>query len=200
MSGTDGEGPLTFLEVLDTIDGAGSADKVQLGEILDKFGRRAFGPFLLVPALIAILPVIGMLPGVSLAMAAIEIAVAVDLVLGKRGLHLPKRVRSLAVPRKALSRSLALTRPFAHWAGRYVHTRLTPIVQGEARFLVGVLALLLAVLMLIGALVPGGIVAPAIAMMILGLGLTSHDGVLILVALALALGSLGLATWWFLLR
>lgn len=197
---TDGDGPITFVEVLDTIKNAGSADKVQLGEILDRFGRRAFGPFLLVPALIAILPVIGMLPGVSLAMAGIEIAVSLDLVLGKRGLKLPKRVRSLSVPRKTLSRSVELARPFAKWTSKIVRTRLTAIVQGEARFLVGALALLLAVLMLIGALVPGGIVAPAIAMMILGLGLTSHDGVLVLLALLIALGSMGAIGWWFLLR
>ncbi|MFZ1988317.1 MAG: exopolysaccharide biosynthesis protein [Alphaproteobacteria bacterium] len=192
------DGPLTFLQVLDAIESAGKADKVTIGEILDSFGRRAFGPLLLVPAVIAILPVVGALPGVSLLTAGLECAVSVELLLGKRGFRLPKRVRGLAIPRKLLGRSLKLMRPTARFSERFVRPRLTGLVNGGAKQVVGGLAVIVALLMMLGALVPGAIVPPAIAMIILALGLTSRDGVLVLASLVLALGNIGLVAWWLL--
>jgi hypothetical protein len=192
------DGPLTFAEVLDTLEGAGRAEKLNLGSVLDSFGRRAFGPFLLVPALIAVLPVVGALPGVSLATAGVELIVATQLALGERRLHLPRRVRSVPIPRKALSFSVRTLRPMAHRIGRLVRPRLRNLTNGGGRLAVGALALILAVLMLIGALVPGGIVLPALGMIILGLGLTSQDGVLILASLTFAVGSIALGLWWLL--
>ena len=193
-----GEHPLTFSEVLDTLEGAGSAERLSLGDILDSFGRRAFGPFLLVPALIAVLPVVGALPGVSLVTAGVELVVAGQLALGERRLHLPKRVRAIVIPRRALSFSIRMLRPMAHTIGRLVRPRLRGLTNGGARVAVGALAVILAVLMLVGALVPGGIVLPALGMIILGLGLTSQDGALILASLTFAVGSIGLLLWWLL--
>lgn len=192
------DGPLTFVQVLDAIERAGNADKVTLGEILDSFGRRAFGPLLLVPAVIAILPVVGALPGVSLLTAGLECAVSVELLLGKRGFRLPERMRRLTIPRKILGRSLKLLRPTARFSERFVRPRLTGIVNGGAKQLVGALALIVALLMFLGALVPGAIVPPAIAMIVLALGLTSRDGVLILASFVLAVGNIGLVVWWLL--
>ena len=198
MDQPTGEGPLTFAEVLDTLELAGRSEKLNLGSILDSFGRRAFGPFLLVPALIAVLPLVGALPGVSLATAGVEVIVALQLALGERRLHLPRRIRSIGIPRRALAFSVRTLRPMAHTIGRLVRPRLRSFTNGGARLAVGALALILALLMLVGALVPGGIVLPALGMIILGLGLTSQDGVLILVSLTLALGSIGLGLWWLL--
>jgi hypothetical protein len=192
------DGPLSFSQVLDTIESAGKADKVTLGEILDSFGQRAFGPLLLVPAVIAILPVVGILPGVSLLMAGLECAVSIELLLGKRGFRLPNRVRKLTIPRKLLMRSLKLMRPAARFSERFVRPRLELLVNGGARQVAGALAVIVASLMLVGALLPGAIVPPAIAMIILALGLTSRDGVLVLASLALALGNIGLVAWWLL--
>jgi len=198
MDTSSPDGPLTFVQVLDAIESAGKADKVTLGEILDNFGQRAFGPLLLVPAVIAILPGVGALPGVSLLTAGLECAVSIELLLGKRGFRLPKRVRKLAIPRKLLRRSLKLMRPTARFTERFVRARLTGLVNGGAKQAVGGLAVIVALLMFLGALVPGAIVPPAIAMIALALGLTSRDGVLILASLVLALGNVGLVAWWLL--
>jgi hypothetical protein len=191
------DAPLSFLDVLDTIERAGQADRVNLGEILDSFGNRAFGPFMLVPALVAVLPVVGALPGVSLVMAGVELVVALQFVLGERRLHLPKRVRQLAIPRRALSFSLRMVRPVAKWAGKVVKPRLRLLTDG-GRLATGALAVLLALLMFVGALVPGGIVPPALGMIVLGLGLTSQDGVLIVGSLTFAVASIALGLWWLL--
>jgi hypothetical protein len=198
MSTPSGDGPLSFSQVLDTIENAGNAEKVTLGEILDGFGQRAFGPFLLVPALIAILPIVGALPGVSLLTAGLSLAVAIELLLGRRGFHLPSRVRHIVIRRKVLATSLRFVRPLARFSERFIRPRLSGLVNGGATQIVGALAVTLALLMLIGALVPGAIVPPAIAMIILALGLTSRDGVLVLAALTLTLGNIGLVLWWLL--
>lgn len=187
--------PLSFDEVLDIIEGAGIADNVTIGDLQDAFGRRAFGPFLLAPALIAVLPVVGALPGVSIATALVDLAVSVELALGQRRLNLPKWARGLAVPRKPLRRAIKLVRPVSRWAGKVVKPRLQHVVNGRTRSATGALAVLLSSLMLVGALVPGGSVLPALAVIILALGLTSQDGVLVLLSAALGLGSVGLVLW-----
>lgn len=187
--------PLSFDEVLDIIEGAGLAENVTIGDLQDAFGRRAFGPFLLVPALIAVLPVVGALPGVSIGTALVDLAVSVELALGQRRFNLPKWARGLAVPRKPLKQAIKLVRPVSRWAGKIVKPRLQHVVNGRTRMLTGAFAVSLSSLMLVGALVPGGSVLPALAMILLALGLTSQDGVLVLLSGALGLGSFGLVLW-----
>jgi hypothetical protein len=196
----DDDGPLSFNDVLDTIEHAGQNDSVTLGEILDAFAGRAFGSLLLVPAIVAILPVVGALPAVSLTTASIDLVFSIQLMLGERGFHLPERVRRLGIPRTALSRAIDMIRPVARWVGPLVHPRWQALTDREAHWAIGAVAVILSGAMLIGALVPGGIVLPATAMIILGLGLTSHDGVVVVIASALGLGSLALAYWWLIMH
>jgi hypothetical protein len=187
--------PLSLDEVLDIIEGAGQADKVTIGDLQDAFGRRAFGPFLLVPALIAILPVVGALPGVSVGTALADLAVSAALALGHKRVNLPGWARRMAVARKPLRQSIKLIRPVSRWAGKVVKPRLQHVVNGQTRLLTGALAVVLSSLMLVGSLVPGGSVVPALGMILLSLGLTSQDGVLILLSGALGAGSVGLVLW-----
>lgn len=183
-------GPLSFSDVLNILGGAGNGSRVTVQDLMDAFGRRAFGPFLLIPAVIAILPVVGALPGVSTFVALIEVVVALELALGTRRVKLPGFARRLAVPRWTLKRSIQVIQPFARWVGRFIRPRLQGLSGGLLRQFSGLLALALAILMLIGAMLPGTIVPPAIAMILLSLGLTSRDGLLVLIAAAIGAGSI----------
>ena len=182
---------LTITEVLDAIEGAGSLEKVTVGEILDSFGRRAYGPMLLVPALVAALPVVGALPGVSMATAAIDLVIAAQLLLDKDGgVKLPKVLRSVSVPKRALNFGLRWVRPVAKRIDPLIKSdRLAFLTKEPFKRIDAALAVFIALAMCVGSLLPGTIFPPAVAMIVLALGLTSRDGVLILLAAAVAIGS-----------
>jgi hypothetical protein len=185
-----GDRALSITEVLDVIEGAGQRDKVSLGEIFDSFGRRSYGPMLLVPALVAVFPVVGALPGVSITTSVIDLVFAIQLLLNQDGPKLPKLLRSIEVPRRALNFGLRWARPVAKRINPFIKSeRLAWLTEKPFKFANGALAVFVALAMCAGSLLPGTILPPALAMIILALGLTSRDGVLVLLAAALALGS-----------
>ena len=62
-------------------------------------------------------------------------------------------------------------------------------------WLEGLLATVLAIGMALGALVPGGIVPPALPMLILALGLITQDGLLIVASFALTMILVAIGGW-----
>lgn len=86
----DLEGLLDELE--STSDGTGS---VSVEELVGAIGDRSFGPFLLVPALIALTP-LGGIPGLPTFLALVVILVAAQLLLGMRRFWLPHFIFGLA--------------------------------------------------------------------------------------------------------
>ncbi len=63
--------PESVGDILDQLDQlASEEDRVTLGDAIEAFGNRSYGPFLLVPALIEVSP-IGGIPGLPTVLAAI---------------------------------------------------------------------------------------------------------------------------------
>ena len=85
-------------------DLAENNEEVRIGDVLDEFGKRSFGPFLLVPALIELTP-IGGIPGVPTLLALLIAMVAVQLLLGRDHVWLPEVIQRRAVGAKKLMKS-----------------------------------------------------------------------------------------------
>jgi hypothetical protein len=83
-------------------DGSGP---VSVGELLDAIGQRSFGPFLLVPALIAFTP-LGGIPGLPTALAAVVIVVAGQLLIGMKQFWLPSILLRRSIERQRLRTSI----------------------------------------------------------------------------------------------
>lgn len=177
--------PLNLGGVLDKVVDETDGDEASLGDVLDVFAGRAFGPLLLVPALIAVAPT-GAIPGMSIVIGTLILLIAIQIVFGVRKPWMPQRLLRIGFPRRKLISAVEKSRRPVSWIDRLLSPRLEwltepPFVQGVA-----IICIALAAAMYPLALVPFGVIVPGLAVAMLGLGLTAKDGALIVIGFALA--------------
>lgn len=178
--------PMSLGRMLEVIRAEAKSDGVlTVGELLDAFGPRAHGPLLFAPALIAVAPIIGALPGISLTMAALMTLFALQLVLGLERPWAPDALRDAKLPGDGVIKALDLIGPTARAADRVFKPRLRLFAQRPWLRLTGAVALCAALMACVGALLPGLIVPPALVILVLAVGLATEDGLLLLAAYAL---------------
>ena len=178
--------PQSIGDILDAIrELADDGDKVSLGDLVEAFGSRSYGPFLLMPALIEMSP-IGGIPGVPTVLAAIIVLFAAQMVFGRKHIWLPKFAAKWGVKseraRKAADKMDGIARFLDHWFhGRWPALTGGPFVRVAA---VGSILLALSVPPL--ELLPFASTAPMAAIAAFGLALLVRDGVLMIAAMVLA--------------
>lgn len=177
----------------DVDDQAESKDQLSVGDLLDAFGTRSFGPLLAIPALIALSPV-GMIPGVPAVLGCVVILVAAQHLVGFRHPWVPKRLKEMSVDSGRWEDAQDRVKPYAKRVDRFVQPRLTWIMTGLAERVISVVAILLALMMVPLELVPFAVAVPAFALLMLGLAVSVRDGVLALIGLVVTLLS-GYLIW-----
>jgi hypothetical protein len=158
----------------------GGEGGVQVGAALDAAADRGFGLLLFVVAFPAIVPLLP--PGASMVVGILAILVAVQMLFGRSTPWMPARLRRFTFSAAA---SESLRRHGVRWAKR---------IEGASRprwpALTGRIALVPVALLVIA----NGVVlflplpflntAPALAIMVIGLGLFNRDGVFVLGGMA----------------
>ena len=181
--------------LLDQLDGTDSGSKIRLQDIIDNFASRGFGPLLVLPALIALLPT-GAIPGVPTLCGLFIATVASQLALGKRTPWLPRRLRERGFSHRRFHQAVARVRPWTQCFDRLLKPRLEFLTSPLMQRLVAVLSALLALSMIPLELLPFAAAIPALAIALLGLGLAAEDGLLIMAGLAVvALGAVVIWRW-----
>jgi hypothetical protein len=174
--------PTSMREVLGELDELASThDEVCVADVLDDFGERSFGPFIMLPALLEITP-IGGIPGLPTALALFIALIAIQLLVGRDHVWMPRFVQQRSVGSKKLHKSVRKLRGLANFLDHHSEGRLEGLTQGAAIRLVAPLEFL-----------PFASSVPMLAIAVLGLALTVRDGALVLgallfTALATALG------------
>ncbi len=200
MGGKKEREEITDLEqLLDLLDEADDADgRVTLDAVLDKVGRRSFGPLLLLAGLITMMPVIGDIPGVPGILGILVIIVAAQMLVRRDHLWLPGWLLRRSVERETLRKGLGWLRRPAHFIDSLLRPRLC-IITGNTG--VRVLAL---VCMLIGAVMPFMEVVPfsangaGAALVAFGLAVVARDGLIALIAFTVTLGTFGVVGYFLL--
>lgn len=181
----DPEAPLT--SVLDELEATGRGETVSAGEVLEVFEHRSLGFLLTLFGLIAALPIIGDIPGVSILLATLILVVIGQSFVGGGSLWLPRFVARRELARDRFETAIGKTRPWVEWIDRLLKPRLTWLVAGrKQRWTISVAAAILAVTFYPLAFVPFGVNAPALAVLALGLGMMACDGVLVLLGYGFA--------------
>ena len=171
-------------------------DTVRVGDVLDDFGGRSFGPFIMIPALLEITPV-GGIPGVPSFLAAVIALIAVQLLFGKDHIWMPQWLQERAVESKKLHKGIAKLRGIAHWLDEHSHGRLESLTEGVWIKIAAVVILLLCATVPPLEVLPFASSAPMLAIAAIGLALTVRDGVIMLAALALAIAAIGGGTYYY---
>jgi hypothetical protein len=186
---------LNLTGVLDHMDDQADGRKVTLGSIMDSLGGRGYGPLLLALALIEILPT-GAIPGVPSLVALMVVLVAGQLVLGRRTPWVPEKLRKRGFEKKKLERAKPKVRRVTRKIDKILKPRLEQLANPLAVRLVAAVCVLLAITMPPLELLPFASSGPALAIAIFGVGLSVHDGLVILVGLVIALAAIGGTIYW----
>ena len=172
--------PARLETLIDDLSGEGGDEALCVGDILNALAHRSYGPLLLLPALISVLPIIGAIPGVTWTMSALTLLISLQFLFNRQSLWLPGGVRRITVPRGLFERSLEWSRPWLKRLDSFIHPRLNLMMGPPWPFLVAMLCVLLSLAMFVASVVPGGVVIPAFGVIFLAIGLTTHDGLILL--------------------
>lgn len=176
--------PSNVTDLLDRIGEVAERGPVSLGMVLETFGRRFFGPILLVAGLVTLVPLIGDIPGVPTIMGVLVLLTSVQLLTGRSSLWLPPSLLARKASGEAVQRSLRWMRRPARWLDRVTRPRLTAFATGVSVYAIAAVCLVIAIAMPPMELVPFSANGAGITLTAFGLALIGQDGLLALAAFA----------------
>jgi len=176
--------PRTLGDVVDRITANAEGDHVTLRQILDSIGEAAYGPLLLLPALVLVSPLSGV-PGLPTGCAVFIGLVAGHLLIGRKPVWLPEMILRRQVPGRRVESALGFLRPGVKPIDRLIRPRLTFLTRGPFAKAIGAICLLIALIMPPLELVPMGNTITGAAVGVFALALTVRDVTLAIVALAI---------------
>lgn len=185
---------ITNLEqLLDRIeDTTKDHDSVSLATVLDAVGRRSFAPLLLIAGLVAVVPGVGDIPGVTTTMAVLVALVAGQMLFRRKRLWLPRWLLNRSVGRGKLCKTLSWARGPSRLVDRLLKPRLNVFTNATAIAL-GCIAV--ACVMPVMEVVPFGAIAAGAALVAFSLALVAHDGLLALIAFIATVLTIGLGIY-----
>jgi len=186
---------LKLTDILETLDRQVEDDTITLQDIVDTFNARGFGPVVLLPALIALLPT-GGVPGVPSACGIFIALLAIQLVFGRQSPWLPKKLGERGVSHERWHQITQRAKPWTLRIDRLLEPRLGWLTGNLVQRLLALLMVVLGLGMMPLELLPFAAAIPALAIVIMALGLTAGDGLMMLIGLGITLGGgIGLGIW-----
>ena len=155
-------------------------ERVSMQAMAHAHGPEAHGTLLLLMAAPCLLPV----PGVGTVLGLGLAALALAMWQGQSAASLPRRVAEIELSRHWAQRVLGLLASSYAVAGRYARARLCHLAMAGRRSWTAVATGLMA--LIIALPIPFGNLLPALALMLIGLGLVFRDGVVAVLGLAMA--------------
>ncbi|MEE4211760.1 MAG: exopolysaccharide biosynthesis protein [Parvularcula sp.] len=167
--------------------------KATVGVVLDAFGSRSYGPFLLVPALIEMSP-IGGIPGVPTILAVFILSAAVQMLMGRDHIWVPGFFERRHINGDKVVAVDKKVRPAARWLDKHTRARIPLLLRKGGVMGAAIAVILLCLTVPPLELVPFASTLPMAAIACFGLALLARDGLLMLIAFVVAgLVPLGIA-------
>ena len=155
-------------------------ERVSMRAMAQAHGPEAHGTLLLLLAMPCLLPV----PGVGTVLGLGMAALAVAMWRGHGTPCLPQRVAELEIPRQWAQRVLVGLASAYALAGRHARARLSHLAMSGRRSATAPAIGLMAAIVVMP--IPFGNLLPAVALMLIGLGLVFRDGVAVILGLLMS--------------
>lgn len=182
--------PRTFSEVLEDV-GRGEGPRITLEELVDAFAERGFGALLLLLGLVS--AVIGAVPGTTTVLGLPILLIAVQLVIRRDQLWLPRRLLQSGIDRARYRTAVGKLMKPLRQIERLSSPRLSIMTTDASEMLIGVACVLLCCVLILP--IWGGNLAPSLAIAVFGFGLMQRDGVVILIGWAVVALSIAVLAW-----
>ncbi|HEY9217654.1 MAG TPA: exopolysaccharide biosynthesis protein [Phenylobacterium sp.] len=160
--------------------------EITVGQIVRRFGRRAFGAVLFLFSTPNLLP---LPPGSSTVLGAPLVLLAPQLALGVHAPWIPKGLASRTITGAQLANTFGRMLPFVERAERITRPRLPFMFGPVGERLIGLVCTLLALVLILP--IFGANMLPAAAVGLLSLSLVQRDGALALIGYLTAAVSVG---------
>lgn len=167
--------------------------RVSVATVLDAFGARSYGPFLLVPALVELTP-IGGIPGVPTLIAFMLLTTALQMLVGREHIWVPGFIERRCMPGGWVEAADDKIRPVARWLDRHTRERFRLLTRTAAVKVAAFLIVCLCLTVPPLELIPFASSIPMATIALFGLALLVRDGLLMLLAfIAVGAAATGIA-------
>lgn len=185
----------TLLDKIERKALSGGNSSMSVGEVMDTIGRRAYGPLLLIIGVMSVSP-LALIPGSTWIFALLTLLVAAQMALNLKHPWLPASALRLSFPQKKIVGALKKVRPWTAGIDRIVKPRLEFLAGEPWIILVALLAIAAALVTFPLSLIPFAPAIPGATVILVGLGVTARDGVVLAFAMAaMAAKGVWLASW-----
>jgi hypothetical protein len=150
--------------------------------LLQEIGSRSFGPLLVLAGLVVLAPLIGDIPGVPTVIGLFVFLLALQLLLGKKHLWLPKWLLKKEMSAEKLRTSLKRLDKPTRYIDRLLRPRLSVLVSDRAVTAMALTCILVALSMPMMEFIPFSANIAGAVLTAFGLSLISKDGALALAA------------------
>ncbi len=157
---------------------------VTVEDVVSSFKERGFGPLLLVPSLMVLLPT-GAIPGVPTICGITLFLVCIQLAAGKSHPWLPSALREWSISHEKLKSAAEKSRPYIVKTEKLFAERLTMFAKPPMRSFIAGLSGVVALCMIPLEVMPFAAALPALALTLTAVGITYRDGILITIGLIL---------------
>ncbi|SSC67160.1 exopolysaccharide biosynthesis protein [Ciceribacter selenitireducens] len=166
-------------DILTSIAGDESRDRVSVADIFQAMGDRAFGALILIFALPNVIPTP---PGTSALTGAPLVFLSAQLMLGQSP-WLPRIIADRSMTRSDFASIVSRISPWLARGELMLRPRLSFLIYPPAEYVIGLLCLILAIILTLP--VPLGNILPAIAICLFSCGILERDGVFVLLGTAM---------------
>ncbi len=173
----------TLLDTLTEMATEAPEDGLSLREIMDRLDRSAFGALLIVLAMPVSIP---FLYGVPQIVSVPMIALAGQMVIGRKEPWLPAKLAQRRLSKSGLTQIATGGRKWFGWVERLARPRLQFLASKPAERIIGLLLCVFCASILLP--LPLTNTVPGIAVAIVGFGLLARDGLVIIPGLLLGAG------------
>lgn len=172
----------TIVSILDDVEEAASEKgSVSVDDVVQSIGDRAYGPLIMLPALLEITP-IGALPLVPSFLALLIVIFAGQVALGRKCLWLPEHLGKRSAPAERVEEARKKLQSIAQKLDDWFRYRLPWLTSTPStRFAAGCCILLCLTVPPLE-IVPFASTLPMAAIAVFGLAMTVRDGLLMLLA------------------
>lgn len=166
--------------------------EVCLEDIIKVVGTRWFGPLLMVPGLVMLVPGVGDIPGVSVLMGLVVLLLSVQAIVDRSRVWLPRWLARRNVSERNVRRAIKWVRRPAAFIDRHTRRRMTWAVKHSSIYVIAATCIMIAAMTPILELIPGSGALAGAALTNFGLALLAHDGLIALLAISCSVGTIGL--------
>ena len=125
-------------------DDTEQGESISVKELMTALNSRGYGPLLIGPALITVLPT-GAIPGIPAISALLIIFVSIQILFKKQQPWIPKRFKSASFSRKKFISGLEKVKPYTKKVDSLFYPRLQFLVRHEIQPFIALLCIFMSV-------------------------------------------------------